>query len=153
MRFWRVRGEQNIAAAADRRRGRETTGSSLRTQTPYKRTLSEEPAGPRLAASYGFDRCIKAPIRNNSATHAMDLWKISQGLRGERNFLRSTSGAPRDQSRHCGLVPSELEPPIWLRRCRGPTGRAGVGWFCERCMLHGNLGTDGEINNRRGGAL
>jgi hypothetical protein len=65
------------AAAVDRRCRRETTGSPLRTQTQYKRTLGEEPAGPRLAAGPDFDCCIKAPIRNNSATPAMSLWKIA----------------------------------------------------------------------------
>jgi hypothetical protein len=57
----------------------ETTGSPLRTQTRYKRTPGEEPAGPRLAAGLGFDCCIKAPMRNNSATLAMSLWENCVG--------------------------------------------------------------------------
>jgi hypothetical protein len=32
----------------------ERTGSSLRTQTQYKRTLGEEPAGPSLTAGSHF---------------------------------------------------------------------------------------------------
>jgi hypothetical protein len=71
--------------------GKETTGSPLRTQTQYIRTLGEEPAGPTLPQVPGFDRCIKAAICNKSATRAMRLWKITQGLRSEGNSSSARS--------------------------------------------------------------
>jgi hypothetical protein len=51
--------------------GREKTGSPLRTQTLYKRTLGEEPAGPRLYAGLVFDRCIQAAGWYKYAMRAM----------------------------------------------------------------------------------
>src|SRR5262245_55833182 len=87
---------------------RERTGSPLRTQTQYRRTLGEEPTGPRLTAGPVFDRCIEAAICNKSAAHTMKLWKIAQGLAVNRIF-RCLRGVTRYQPRQFGVSAAGTE--------------------------------------------
>ena len=94
---------------------REGTGSPLRTQTQYRRTLGEEPVGPRLTAGPVFDRCIEAAICNKSAARAINLWKMAQALRGEPNFQVLVRHDEVLAPTVRGLVPPDLKPPIARR--------------------------------------